>query len=202
MVASCGCLGKVGVETSRIGMSDLKAHRLLIPMGHNIFHGLSETSQYAIAALFLCFIYRWLVLQIETSSTIICTWVFLKSCLKFVCGMFNNPWELTWRWTEVFVFSPNGILCGWLGSKHQLTNSFFFFFTLMSTVPAEGFRKSVWVGHGSGTVVPGCLPGALQSQEVEKVSPQNFVSVCLLLFAKWCVFSLCLCVIIYQMVCI
>ena len=35
---------------------------------------------------------------------------------------YNDLWNEQLRDRLKFVFSPDVILCGWLGSKHQLTN--------------------------------------------------------------------------------
>ena len=41
---------------------------------------------------------------------------FLKSCLEFLCGTFYNLFNEELRDKLKFVFNPDVILCGWLGS--------------------------------------------------------------------------------------
>ena len=42
-----------------------------------------------------------------------------------------NYFIMLWTWF-CFTFSPDVILCGWLGSKHQLTNLLYIFYEIVS----------------------------------------------------------------------
>ena len=51
-----------------------------------------------------------------------------------------------------FVFSPDVILCGWLGSNHQLTNYLTNIMLLLHTFVWHWYHWSFFIGHVSGLV--------------------------------------------------
>ena len=82
------------------------------------------------------------------------------TCCMMTCEM--NHLEIEWS----FVFSPDVILCGWLGWKHQLTNKLSNFWP--ASMKSSSLSSMVFMSLQRASTLPVCLRLSLVEQLVNR----------------------------------